>query len=226
MTNWNDFLKRDDIQNEIKRIESFLDEEREKFDGLLEVLPYKENIYKAFDLTSFDSIKVVLIGQDPYHNIIDGKIQAQGLCFSVPENFPFPPSLKNIFKELCNDIKCDCPKNGDLTKWGEQGVLLLNRSLSVLQSKPNSHKKIWKYFSDELINFIVEKKEFCIFICWGLEAFKSLKGLNLEKHIVLKATHPSPLGANKGGFFECKHFSKVNDILRDKEITSIDWSLN
>tara|TARA_B100001175_G_C19461608_1_gene616836 strand:- start:779 stop:1477 length:699 start_codon:yes stop_codon:yes gene_type:complete len=226
MTNWNDFLKRDDIQNEIKKIESFLDEEREKFDGLLEVLPYKENIYKAFDLTDFDSMKVVLIGQDPYHNIVDNKAQAQGLCFSVPDNFPLPPSLKNIFKELCNDIKCDYPNNGDLTKWGEQGVLLLNRSLSVLQSKPNSHKKIWKYFSDELMKFIIEKKNFCIFICWGLEAEKSLKGLNLEKHIVLKATHPSPLGANKGGFFGCKHFSKVNEILRDKEITSIDWSLN
>ena len=119
----------------------------------------KKIYIKVFDLTDFDSMKVVLIGQDPYHNIVDNKAQAQGLCFSVPDNF-IPPSLKNIFKELCNDIKCDYPNNGDLTKWGEEGVLLLNRSLSVLQSKPNSHKKIWKYFSDELMKFIVEKKIF------------------------------------------------------------------
>tara|TARA_Y100000741_G_scaffold334841_1_gene292327 strand:+ start:1052 stop:1726 length:675 start_codon:yes stop_codon:yes gene_type:complete len=223
MTCWNDFLNREDIKKEINKIEIFLDNERKKFDGILEVLPPKENIFKAFNLCNFEDTKVILIGQDPYHNVIDSKAQAQGLCFSVPEDFPLPPSLKNIYKELCSDLGCEYPKNGDLSNWGKQGVLLLNRSLSVLQSKPNSHKKIWSYFSKELMKFIIEKKEFCIFICWGLDASKSLKGLNLDKHVVLKATHPSPLGANKGGFFGCKHFSKVNEILKEKDIKSINW---
>ena len=225
MTTWDDFLKREDIKKEIKKIENYLEEEREKYDGILHILPFKENIFRAFDLCSFEDTKVVLIGQDPYHNIVDNKAQAQGLCFSVPEDFPLPPSLKNIFKELCSDLCCEYPKNGDLSSWGKQGVLLLNRSLSVLQSKPNSHKKIWSNFSKELMKFIVEKKDFCIFICWGLDAFKSLNGLDCDKHVILKATHPSPLGANKGGFFGCKHFSRVNDILNERNIKSIDWKI-
>ena len=223
MTKWDEFLNREDIKREIEKIEIFLNEEREKYDGILEILPLKENMFKAFDLCDFENTKVVLIGQDPYHNVIDNKAQAQGLCFSVPDEFPLPPSLKNIFKELCSDIGCEYPKNGNLSNWGSEGVLLLNRSLSVLQSKPNSHKKIWSYFSKELMKFIVEKKKFCIFICWGLDAFKSLNGLDLKEHVVLRATHPSPLGANKGGFFGCKHFSKVNKILRDNNIEEIKW---
>ena len=225
MTSWNDFFSRSDIKKEIKKIEDYLEDEGEKYADILEILPLKENIFKAFDLCSLEDTRVVLIGQDPYHNIVNNKAQAQGLCFSVPEDFPLPPSLKNIFKELCSDLGCEYPKNGDLSYWGKQGVLLLNRSLSVLQSKPNSHKKIWSYFSKEVMKFIVEQKDFCIFICWGLDAFKSLKDLELDKHVVLKATHPSPLGANKGGFFGCKHFSKVNDILINKKMKSIDWKL-
>ena len=154
---WTDFLDRTDIKEEIKKIESFLDQEKQNFDGILHVLPLKENLFKAFELVDFDVMKVVLIGQDCYHGLVNDKPQAQGLCFSVPEGFPFPPSLKNIFKELCSDIGCDYPKHGDLTNWGKQGVLLLNRSLSVLQSKPNSHKKIWTYFCHELMKFIVEQ---------------------------------------------------------------------
>jgi len=225
MTSWNDFFSRTDIKKEIKKIDDYLEDEREKYVDILEILPLKENIFKAFDLCSLEDTRVVLIGQDPYHNIVNNKAQAQGLCFSVPEDFPLPPSLKNIFKELCSDLGCEYPKKGDLSYWGKQGVLLLNRSLSVLQSKPNSHKKIWSYFSKEVMKFIVEQKDFCIFICWGLDAFKSLKDLELDKHVVLKATHPSPLGANKGGFFGCKHFSKVNDILINKKMKSIDWKL-
>ena len=224
--NWSDFLEREDIKSELEKIELYLEEEREKFSDILSILPLKENMYKAFELTDFDSMRVVLLGQDPYHNVVDGVAQAQGLCFSVPDDFVFPPSLKNIFKELCSDIGCDYPKSGNLCKWGKQGILLLNRSLSVLESKPNSHKKMWTYFSNELMKFIVNNKDFCIFICWGGEALKSLKGLNMEKHVVLRATHPSPLGANKGGFFGCKHFSKVNDILREKKMDIIDWNLN
>ena len=222
MITWSNFFSNEKIKTELSKIEEFRKNEEAKYENL-KVFPKKEDVFKAFKLTPFQNIKVVLCGQDTYHGEVNNEPQAQGLCFSVPENMKLPPSLKNIFKELVNDINCEYPKSGDLTKWGEQGVLLLNRSLSVLQNNPNSHKKIWNIFSKELMKFIVENKDFCIFICWGNDAFNSLKGLNLDKHIVLKAYHPSPLAGGK--FFGCKHFSKCNDILISKDLEPIDWSL-
>lgn len=222
---WNDFFAREDIKKELLKTKQFREEQREIFEDSFGIFPAEENTYKAFDLTQFDKIKVVLIGMDPYHGEVKGKPQAQGLCFSVPDGFPYPPSLKNIFKELCNDIQCEKPKSGNLTKWGENGVLLLNASLSVLQGKPNSHKKIWKNFSKEVIKYISDNKDFVIFIAWGNDALNMLKGVDTTKHTILSAKHPSPLSANKGGFFGCKHFSKCNDILQRKNINPVDWTL-
>ena len=220
---WDDFFSREDIKNELKKINKEI--KKQKNEGIT-IYPSKENRFKCFEITELENVKVVLIGQDIYINEINGIPQGQGLCFSVPDKFPFPPSLENIFKELKNDLGYEIPKSGNLTKWAERGVLLLNRSLSVQKGKSNSHKKLWTTFSKELMKFIFYNKNFVFFICWGNDALDSIRGLNLENHIVLTAKHPSPLSANKGGFFGNKHFSKCNKILKDKHIKEIDWNIN
>ena len=225
MKSWNNFFTKTLIQEELKKIDKYHKDSLSKDDSF-QIFPNKENIFKAFDLTPFEQLKVVIIGQDCYHGSVNNIPQAQGLCFSVPDNFPFPPSLKNIFKELVNDIDCTMPYSGNLTKWALQGVLLINKSLSVKEKCPNSHKKIWNTFSKELIKFIYDNKDFVIFICWGNDAISTLNGFNYKNHIILTAKHPSPLSANKGGFFGCKHFSKCNEILEEKKITTINWDLN
>tara|TARA_Y100000816_G_C26012788_1_gene529539 strand:- start:88 stop:768 length:681 start_codon:yes stop_codon:yes gene_type:complete len=225
MTSWNTFFTQPIIQSELEKISQFRKKSLEE-DSNLQIYPESENVFKAFTLTPFESVKVVIIGQDCYHGSSNNIPQAQGLCFSVPDNFPLPPSLKNIFKELVDDIGCAIPKSGNLTKWANQGVLLINKSLSVKKKCPNSHKKLWNIFSKELIKFIYNNKDFVIFICWGNDAINTLKGFNYKEHIILTAKHPSPLSANKGGFFGCKHFSKCNEILEKKNISIIDWSLN
>lgn len=225
MTSWNTFFQQPIIQSELEKISQFRTKSLQE-DSDFQIYPDSENVFKAFDLTPFEQVKVVIIGQDCYHGSINNIPQAQGLCFSVPDNFPFPPSLKNIFKELINDIGCAMPKSGNLTKWASQGVLLINKSLSVKEKCPNSHKKLWNTFSKELIKFIYDNKDFIIFICWGNDAINTLKGFNYKEHIILTAKHPSPLSANKGGFFGCKHFSKCNEILEKKNITTINWNLN
>ena len=225
MTSWNTFFTQPIIQSELEKINQFRKKSLDE-DSNLQIYPESENVFKAFTLTPFESVKVVIIGQDCYHGSSNNIPQAQGLCFSVPDNFPLPPSLKNIFKELVDDIGCAIPKSGNLTKWANQGVLLINKSLSVKEKCPNSHKKLWNIFSKELIKFIYNNKDFIIFICWGNDAINTLKGFNYKEHIILTAKHPSPLSANKGGFFGCKHFSKCNEILEKKNISIIDWSLN
>lgn len=225
MITWKDFFEKEIIKQELEKIEKY------RNNALLnepdfKIYPESKNVFKAFELTSFEKIKVVIIGQDCYHGSVNNIPQAQGLCFSVPNNFPFPPSLKNIFKELVNDIGCNIPQSGNLSKWAEQGVLLLNKSLSVKEKTPNSHKKLWNIFTKELIKFIYDNKDFVIFICWGNDAINTLKKFNYKNHVILTAKHPSPLSANKGGFFGCKHFSKCNDILQKKNITTINWDLN
>jgi uracil-DNA glycosylase len=225
MTSWNTFFTQPIIQSELEKISQFRKKSLDE-DSNLQIYPESENVFKAFTLTPFESVKVVIIGQDCYHGSSNNIPQAQGLCFSVPDNFPLPPSLKNIFKELVDDIGCAIPKSGNLTKWANQGVLLINKSLSVKEKCPNSHKKLWNTFSKELIKFIYNNKDFVIFICWGNDAINTLKGFNYKEHIILTAKHPSPLSANKGGFFGCKHFSKCNEILEKKNISIIDWSLN
>lgn len=185
--------------------------------------PLKKDLFNAFDNTSLSDLKVVILGQDPYH----GVGQAHGLCFSYLGQHKFPPSLKNIYREISSDLGISMPKsNGDLSPWAEQGVLLLNGTLSVEEGKPNSHKSFgWSKFTDEVIRKISEEKEQIVFLLWGGFAHKKEKLINTDKHLVLKATHPSPLGANKGGWFGCQHFSKTNTYLQEAGKQSIDWGL-
>lgn len=185
------------------------------------IYPPGSLIFNAFDKTHFDKVKVVLLGQDPYH----GKGQAMGLSFSVPPGIKQPPSLINIFKELHDDIGVAIPKSGDLTKWAEQGVMLLNAALTVRAHEANSHAKIgWHTFTDAVIKTISEEKERVVFLLWGSFARQKQILIDETKHLVLQANHPSPFSADKG-FFGCKHFSKTNAYLTRHKIDPIDWSL-
>jgi uracil-DNA glycosylase len=184
------------------------------------VFPQKNKIFKAFENPSFNGIKVLILGQDPYHNID----QANGLCFSVNKKTNLPPSLKNIFKELFEDINCRT-NHGDLTSWTEQGVFLLNTSLTVLQGKPGSHSKIgWETFTDTVIKKISIKKQNVVFMLWGNHAIKKEKFITNKNHLILKCAHPSPLSAYRG-FFGSKHFSKANSFLKKNNIEPIKWEI-
>jgi uracil-DNA glycosylase len=163
----------------------------------------------------------VIIGQDPYH----GVGQAQGLSFSVPKNFPLPPSLRNIYKELFNDLKL-IRLSGDLSPWANQGVLLLNTVLTVRSGEPGSHaKKGWEKFTEEVISQLSQQKEAVVFVLWGAYAQKLAKHIDSQKHFVIQAAHPSPLSANRGGFFGTKPFSKINEYLVETGQEAIDWAL-
>lgn len=177
-------------------------------------------IFNAFDATPFDEVKVVIIGQDPYHGIG----QAHGLCFSVNDGIPFPPSLRNIFKEINDDIGVDIPFSGNLLRWAKQGVLLLNATLTVRAGEAGSHQnKGWETFTDAVIGQLNNRKENLVFLLWGSYAQNKGKFLDTEKHLVLKSKHPSPLSANSGGWFGQKHFSKTNEYLVSKHLNPIDW---
>ena len=206
-TDWKEIIKEYDISD----IENFLNEELEKLNGEIEIFPPKNLIFNCFNFFNIKDTMLVILGQDPYINTGE----AMGLCFSVPDGVKVPPSLKNIYKEMEDDLGITVNKDcGDLTHWAEQGVLLLNTALTVQQYKSNSHKKIWKNFTDYIIKKVSEENENIVFILWGRYAQSKKKLIDCEKHLVLEATHPSPLGANKGGFFGCKHFSKCNKYLR------------
>lgn len=183
------------------------------------VYPHAKNIFAAFDLCPFDSVKLVIIGQDPYHE----PGQAHGLCFSVQEGCILPPSLRNIYKEIEQDLGKTMPLSGDLTRWAKQGVLLLNATLTVEAHKAGSHQnKGWERFTDSVINILSKKKENLVFILWGSYAQQKGKYIDTTKHLVLKAPHPSPLSAYRG-FFGCKNFSMANNFLKSKGIEPIDW---
>ncbi len=185
------------------------------------IYPPGQLIFNAFYKTPFDKVKVVILGQDPYHN----KGQAHGLSFSVPVGITKPPSLVNIFKELQSDLGLAAPKDGDLEKWAEQGVFLLNASLTVRANEPGSHSKIgWITFTDEVIKKLSEEKTGIIFLLWGKFAQDKQILIDETKHSVLKAAHPSPFAADKG-FFGCKHFSKTNELLMKQGKEPIDWKL-
>lgn len=185
----------------------------------VEIYPDFDNIFKAFELCTFDKLKVVIIGQDPYH----GEGQAHGLAFSVPEGIDMPPSLKNIFKELADDLNTPIPNSGNLERWAKQGVLLMNSILTVKKDQAGSHRNIgWEKITDQIIQTISTKKNIVVFILWGNNAKEKEQLINKEKHLVLTAAHPSPLSAYKG-FFGCRHFSKTNAYLRSKEIGEIVW---
>jgi uracil-DNA glycosylase len=183
------------------------------------VYPHAKNIFAAFDLCPFDSVKLVIIGQDPYHE----PGQAHGLCFSVQEGCVLPPSLRNIYKEIEQDLGKTMPLSGNLTRWAKQGVLLLNATLTVEAHKAGSHQnKGWERFTDSVINILSKKKENLVFILWGSYAQQKGKYIDTTKHLVLKAPHPSPLSAYRG-FFGCKNFSMANNFLKSKGIEPIDW---
>lgn len=185
------------------------------------IYPPGSLIFNAFAQTPFDKVKVVILGQDPYH----GPGQAMGLSFSVPDGIPPPPSLQNIFKELHSDIGMPVPKTGDLTPWAKQGVLLLNASLTVRANEANSHSKIgWTVFTDAVIKKISGEKSGVVFLLWGRFAQEKQSLIDASKHHVLKAAHPSPLSAHNG-FFGCKHFSKTNELLIKEGEQPIDWMI-
>ena len=185
------------------------------------IFPPGSLLFNAFNTTNFESVKVVLLGQDPYH----GPGQAHGLCFSVPDSIPPPPSLINIFKELQNDTGVPFPTSGNLTKWAQNGVLLLNASLSVRANEPMSHSRIgWTQFTDTVIRKISDLKKNIVFLLWGKFAQEKQALIDETKHLVLKAAHPSPYSANNG-FLGCRHFSKTNEYLVKNGIDPVDWSL-
>ena len=186
------------------------------------VYPPKNEVFHAFQLTPYSEIKVVILGQDPYH----GPNQANGLSFSVEVGTKFPPSLRNIFNELVEDIKCEYPSSGDLSLWAKQGVLLLNTTLTVKESQPMSHTGMgWERFTDVVLSEINKKSTPVVFILWGKHAQSKKKLINQSKHFVIESAHPSPLSARRG-FFGSHPFSKTNTFLISKGLTPINWSLS
>lgn len=183
--------------------------------------PPEELIFSAFNSCAFEDLKVVIIGQDPYH----GEGEANGLSFSVNDTIKIPPSLRNIYRELNDDLdSIFMPTSGNLEKWAQQGVLLLNASLTVRKDSPNSHKHLkWNLFTDAVIQAISDQKENVVFLLWGSFAQKKGAKIDRSKHCVLESGHPSPMSANQGKWFGNKHFSKTNEFLKSKGITAIEW---
>jgi uracil-DNA glycosylase len=183
------------------------------------IYPPGKEIFKAFDSCDFEDVKVVIIGQDPYH----GPGQANGLCFSVRDGVRMPPSLQNIFKEIHSDLGKPMPASGNLERWARQGVLLLNATLTVRASTPGSHQnKGWEAFTDAVIKTISDQKENVVFLLWGAYAQKKGEVIDRNKHLVLMSAHPSPFSADRG-FFGCRHFSKANAYLKSKGLEEINW---
>jgi uracil-DNA glycosylase len=186
------------------------------------IYPAGPQIFSAFDHTPFNKVKVVILGQDPYH----GPGQAHGLCFSVPDGIHHPPSLMNIFKEIKSDLGIPVPVNGNLTNWARQGVLLVNAILTVRANTPASHQnKGWEKFTDAVIRNLSEKRKNIIFLLWGNYAQAKETLIDSSRHTILKSAHPSPLSASRG-FFGCRHFSRTNQILEELGLSGIDWNLN
>lgn len=215
---WKEELKEEFVKPYFQKVVGFLKEEKKAGKT---IYPPGAEIFNAFQHTPFDKVKVVIIGQDPYHN----PGQAHGLSFSVPDGVQPPPSLINIFKEIQEDLGQPMGRTGNLEKWAKQGVLLLNASLTVEATRPNSHSEVgWQHFTDEVIRHISMHKEHVVFMLWGRFAQNKANLIDGAKHLILKAAHPSPLSAYNG-FFGCKHFSKTNAWLRGKGEKPIDWAV-
>lgn len=186
------------------------------------IYPKMNDIFNSLRYTSYEDVKVLILGQDPYH----GPGQAHGLCFSVQKGVRQPPSLKNMFKELESDLNIKPPSHGCLTDWAKQGILLLNTVLTVREGEPNSHKKLgWTIFTDRVIELLNEREEPVIFVLWGNNAIDKLPLITNSRHYVLTAAHPSPLSASRG-FLGCRHYSKINEILKSIGKTPIDWKIS
>lgn len=214
---WKSFLSEEFSKPYFSQIKSFLQEEKKAGKA---IYPPGNLIFNAFNTTPVDNVKVVILGQDPYHN----QGEAMGLSFSVPKTCKTPPSLKRIYKEINEDIGCNIPTHGDLTYWAEQGVLLLNAMLTVEHKKAGSHRKIgWQKFTDAVIQRISNEKEGIVFMLWGNFAKSKAELISEDKHLVLKSAHPSPLA--RTGFFGNHHFSKANNYLKSNGIQEIDWQI-
>lgn len=215
---WKSVLEEEFKKSYFLDLKNFLKAEKRNH----KIYPPGNLIFHAFNLTPFYKVKIVIIGQDPYH----GEGQAEGLAFSVPKNMKPPPSLMNIFKELKSDLNIDIPRHGHLESWANQGVLLLNAVLTVREKSPGSHRnKGWESFTNEVICLLSKKRENLVFILWGKYAQEKEILIDSQKHLILKAAHPSPYSA-AAGFFGCKHFSKTNDYLKVHHIQPIDWELS
>jgi uracil-DNA glycosylase len=215
---WKPFLELEFSKTYFKDLVAFVEQEYSNH----QCFPKDSDIFNAFNHCHFDEVKVVIIGQDPYH----GVGQANGLCFSVNEGMPHPPSLKNIFKEMEPDLGLSYPKSGNLMSWADQGVLLINATLTVKAHEAGSHQnKGWEKFTDSVIKTISAEKTNVVFLLWGGFAKKKKKLIDLDKHFVLETGHPSPLSANRGYWFGNKHFSKTNSLLQQAGVSSIGWKL-
>ena len=217
---WLDFIENENGKEYFIKLQQFINNEITLGKT---IYPQQEDRFNAFGLTELKNTKVVILGQDPYH----GEGQANGLSFSVSNGIKLPPSLRNIYKELADDLRWSAiPENGDLSSWAKQGVLLINAVLTVEKANAGSHaKKGWEQFTDNVIKHINENCEGVIFLLWGSYAIKKSKLIDIDKHHILTAVHPSPLSAYRG-FFGCKHFSQVNKLLTGQGKGVINWSLN
>ncbi|HBG7262265.1 TPA: uracil-DNA glycosylase [Clostridioides difficile] len=214
---WDELLKEEFEKDYYLNLRKFLIEEYKT----RQIFPNMHNIYEALKHTSYKDTKVLILGQDPYH----GDNQAHGLAFSVQPQVKTPPSLLNMYKELKDDLGCFIPNNGYLMPWADQGVLLLNTALTVRAHEANSHKnKGWEIFTDRVISILSEREDPVIFVLWGSNARKKVELIDTSKHYILEAPHPSPLSANKG-FFGCKHFFKINEILKKLGKEPINWQI-
>lgn len=217
-SSWLEHLREEFGQEYMQQLRAFLQEEKQKG---LRIFPPGSLIFNALNTTPFDRVKVVLLGQDPYH----GQGQAHGLSFSVQKGILIPPSLQNIYKELHADLGLTIPPHGDLTSWAEQGVLLLNATLTVRANQAGSHqKKGWETFTDKIISTVSSQKEGVVFLLWGNYAKAKQNLIDAGRHLVLTAAHPSPFSASYG-FFGCKHFSKANEYLLSRGQEPIDWQI-
>ncbi len=214
---WNSMLSEQFQMDYFKKLIDFLNVEYEQ----QTIYPKCEDVFRALNETPYHSVKAVILGQDPYHG--DG--QAQGLSFSVQPGMKLPPSLRNIYAELSDDVKCDLPENGSLLKWTKEGVLLLNTVLTVRKGQPNSHKgKGWEILTDEIIKVLNDRQVPIVFILWGKHAQAKKELITSPKHLIIESAHPSPFSARKG-FFGSKPFSKTNEFLKAQGIEEIDWTL-
>lgn len=215
---WRQLLQSETKQPYFRDLQDFLT--KEYASQTVSVYPPADKVFAALEFTPYDDVKVLLLGQDPYH----GANQANGLAFSVNRKTPLPPSLKNIFTELHNDLGFDIPNHGSLERWAEQGVLLLNAVLTVRQASPNSHKgRGWETFTDAIIRKVNEKETPVVFVLWGKYAQKKISLIDTTRHKIVECAHPSPLSAHR--FFGCRPFSQVNTALLDAGITGIDWQI-
>lgn len=213
---WTEFAQQEKDKNYYQPLSEFVKEEY----ASTVVYPPEEFVFNALRYCAPDEVKVVIIGQDPYH----GERQANGLSFSVSDGIMIPPSLNNIFKEVCDDVGASYPPNGDLSRWAAQGVLLLNASLTVRRGTPLSHsRKGWEQMTDNIISYLSATQKNIVYILWGSYAKRKIKLINAVDNLILTSNHPSPLSANRGGFFGCHHFSKANAYLSEKRGVTITW---